>query len=201
MDFRLQPSISMTDQPNPTTPDQTIPTMSDQPNHTTTDAPSATTPDDPNQRSDRAPARSIMLQQFLSGKGAWEPPADVVYWEDKFPKPYFFYGSLMDPTRLSSVLHLKSKPSLQAASIIGYRLMLWGPYPALVDAAGQEGAIVRGFIYQVQNQKDAERLQLYETSNYEPHRCRIYLDDGTWQTGNTFMWRGAESTTHPVFLV
>jgi len=46
---------------------------------------------------------------------------------------YFFYGILADPATLATVLNLPDQPVLQPAKIIGYRCMLWGQYPALID--------------------------------------------------------------------
>jgi Gamma-glutamyl cyclotransferase, AIG2-like len=57
----------------------------------------------------------------------------------------------MDPTTLAKVLHLEERPILRPAKIIGYRCLLWGPYPALID--GKSGMSVTGVAYDVQAKK------------------------------------------------
>ena len=96
----------------------------------------------------------------------------------------------MDPTRLSRVLSLHEGPQLRPATIIGYRLMLWGPYPALIDAPGES---VNGMVYMLQSKDDAAKLQRYETSNYRPHSCLIDVHDGAGTSGETFIWAGDKS--------
>ena len=173
--------------------DETITRMTDHPSPA--NDPISTETYQPRPAKRRAHPPSIMLQKFLGGGEAWESPPDrEPEWSKRFPKPYFFYGSLMDPTRLSSVLGLHEKPSLRPATVIGYRLMLWGPYPALVSAAGQEGAKVPGLMYEVQSLGEAAKLQRYETNNYGPKRCTIKLDDGTKLSGDTFMWNADRGT-------
>lgn len=49
--------------------------------------------------------------------------------------PYFCYGTLMDPSLLADILGLVDKPRLRPAKLVGYSLMLWGQYPALIDAS------------------------------------------------------------------
>lgn len=110
---------------------------------------------------------------------------------ENYPRTYFFYGSLMDPTRLSSVLGLRTNPELLPATVTGYHLMLWGPYPALIPEAGKA---VSGLAFTVQTDEDAQKLQYYETSNYAPQSCRIEMVDGTSEEGWTFVWAGDRGT-------
>ncbi len=117
-------------------------------------------------------------------------------WEPKIYKPhqgfrkqfYFFYGSLMDSQMLEKVLQLGSRPELRPAKIIGYRCMMWGQYPALVD--GEQGEPVHGMAYEVQSLEERQRLEAYETDHYKNVACTIKLQDRNQVTGRTFFWNG-----------
>ena len=50
--------------------------------------------------------------------------------------PYFFYGTLTDPSMIRDILELETEPELRPARIVGYKCDLWGQYPALLDARG-----------------------------------------------------------------
>ena len=63
--------------------------------------------------------------------------------------------------------------------------MLWGPYPALIDAPGKD---VHGVVYEVQSPEEKRCLQEYETDHYREARCLIKLEDGTKEIGRTFKW-------------
>jgi gamma-glutamylcyclotransferase (GGCT)/AIG2-like uncharacterized protein YtfP len=129
---------------------------------------------------------SLMVRKFLQAQGrAWEPDPNFDY--NAFRKElYFFYGTLMDPSTLAKVLQHRDLPDLLPATIVGYRCMLWGPYPALLDDL--TGATVYGMAYEVQNPTERERLQAYETSYYKPRPCLIHLQDGRKIIGTTFTW-------------
>ena len=93
----------------------------------------------------------------------------------------------MDPARLTDVLHLKERPTLQPATIIGYHCKLWGPYPALLN--GPCGAKVEGVVFEVQSEEQVKLLQDYETKRYRKDFCQIQLRDGSIVQGMTFVWR------------
>ncbi|CRG82977.1 hypothetical protein PISL3812_00325 [Talaromyces islandicus] len=104
--------------------------------------------------------------------------------------PYFFYGTLSDPSMLRDVLGLQSGPKFRPASILVYECKLWGPYPALIDAPGLSA---EGAVYHVQTVEHGERLAAYETDNYQARPCRIhYLDkeEPSQDLGYTFMFVG-----------
>ena len=111
---------------------------------------------------------------------------------DYQPKPwepvhYFFYGSLMDDQKLTEILRLKSTPVLRPASIVGYSIKMWGPYPTLVD--GPPGNVVNGMVYEVQQQDHEKRLAYYETDAYRSRSCDIKLGEGGEEiVGKTFVW-------------
>lgn len=102
--------------------------------------------------------------------------------------PYFLYGSLMDPSTLKRVLRLQERPQLKPASIVGYHVKMWGPYPAL--QSGPPGSIVRGMMWEVEGTKRKDRLADYETSNYREWDCVIDMGDGSSVWGTTFIWDG-----------
>ena len=128
----------------------------------------------------------LMVRNFGLNHGqAWEDDPNVDY--HAFHKElYFFYGSLMDPSTLAHVLKLRDRPRLLPSKITGYRCMLWGQYPALLD--GPASAIVYGVAYEVQTPSEKKRLQTYETSHYKERSCLIELQDGRKVLGRTFLW-------------
>ncbi|KAI9684219.1 MAG: hypothetical protein M1829_003490 [Trizodia sp. TS-e1964] len=100
---------------------------------------------------------------------------------------YFFYGSLQAPARLMSVL-LSDPPLLRPAKLFGYKIMLWGPYPAIVEA--EPDKVINGMSYEVQSADHRQLLEFYETNNYKNDTCLIQLEDGTKTVGRTFTWNG-----------
>ncbi|KAK2762208.1 hypothetical protein FQN54_001217 [Arachnomyces sp. PD_36] len=122
-----------------------------------------------------------------------------VYWESNpnydygtFHKQfYFFYGTLMDPSTLATVLGLGNRPQVFRAKVIGYHCMMWGQYPALLD--DPPGAAVYGVAYEVQSQGDSKRLEEYETDNYATSSCLIEFEDGRKVIGRTFKWNADKS--------
>ncbi|KAL4746651.1 hypothetical protein BDW72DRAFT_210251 [Aspergillus terricola var. indicus] len=98
---------------------------------------------------------------------------------------YLFYGTLADTALLAEILSLDSVPQLRPARILGYKVKLWGQYPAVipVDEAHlgtNSDCFVEGFAYRLERVQHAERLAEYETGNYRPGACQIvYSDDPT----------------------
>lgn len=95
---------------------------------------------------------------------------------------YIFYGTLADPVLLAEILTLDSVPELRPARIFGYKVKLWGQYPAVIPVdESQHGAdsdcVVEGFVYRVESVQHAERLAEYETGNYRAGACRIVYPD------------------------
>ncbi|KAF2745041.1 hypothetical protein M011DRAFT_488565 [Sporormia fimetaria CBS 119925] len=102
----------------------------------------------------------------------------------------FFYGTLMDPEVLQGVLELPARPRISKASLQGYRVKMWGPYPVLVsDPFG--GGEVAGTVWEVTSEDHFRRLQAYETGNYMWEPLAIRLENGEIE-GNcrTFIWAG-----------
>jgi gamma-glutamylcyclotransferase (GGCT)/AIG2-like uncharacterized protein YtfP len=141
------------------------------------------------------PSPPPMVRKFLRGGDGWSPKSIE---QPLTPKKgfYFFYGSLMDPSTLQAVLQSQERPVLQPAKIIGYKIMLWGQYPVLVD--GKPGTVVKGMGYET-NYVGAEakaemekRLQAYETNKYRTAGCLIELEGRVRDPvrGKTFKWAG-----------
>lgn len=112
--------------------------------------------------------------------------------------PYFFYGTLMDPSILRDVLALdptaaeqrKADFDLRPAYIVGYECKLWGQYPALVV---KPGPTIEGAVFQVRTVEEGKRLAEYETANYRTMPCRIRFRDGKEpdsQNGYVFLFAG-----------
>lgn len=130
-------------------------------------------------------ARKFQIAAQLESAGIQASPVP----EPWKPVYYFFYGSLMDDEQLTTVLRLTSPPVLRPASIVGYSIKLWGPYPALVD--GPPGNVVNGMMYEVRRENHERRLAYYETSSYKCVSCPITPGTGEEQiTGKTFVWAG-----------
>lgn len=112
--------------------------------------------------------------------------------QDQYPVWYFFYGTLANIPKLTSVLSLKegsAAPILHSASITGGKILTWGAgkYNALVnDPLGR----VVGSAYQVMSKDHEDFLRLYETDAYEVVRCMISMENGEVVPGCTFRFFG-----------
>lgn len=107
---------------------------------------------------------------------------------------YFLYGSLMDLFVLRRVLNLTERPWLRPASVVGYHVKMWRPYPALTITDEATGTVVRGMVYEVKSSKMRDRLPAYETDNYREHRCLISMDGSKEKVvGTTFLWAGDDA--------
>jgi gamma-glutamylcyclotransferase (GGCT)/AIG2-like uncharacterized protein YtfP len=100
----------------------------------------------------------------------------------------FFYGSLMDSEVIQAILKLEDLPLTTAATISGFKIKMWGIYPALVpDTSG----LVTGTIWKVDSEEHFDRLAAYETSAYDWVECDVTLEDGSVLLGcRTFCWAG-----------
>lgn len=107
------------------------------------------------------------------------------------PFNLFFYGSLMDPDVLSTIAALDSPPILRKASIKGFAMKLWGPYPTLVPATSTS-TLIHGMVWEVTSAAQFLRLAAYETKAYTSCQCEAVLEESgekvypCW----TFCWAG-----------
>ena len=130
---------------------------------------------------------SPMVRKFLAAQDDSDYADLACEPEPWKPVYYFFYGSLMDERKLTQILRLDSPPVLRPASIVGYSIKMWGPYPALID--GPPGNVVNGMAYEVQKEGHENRLAYYETDAYKCASCFIKPGTGGDQIfGKTFVW-------------
>lgn len=118
---------------------------------------------------------------------------DIDY-EDCFeiyqPTYFFLYGSLMDPARLRRVLKLSQNPKFVAANIVGWKIKLWGQYPALITKVNN---VIHGMAYMVETSEQVAMLERYETDMYMLRVTSIQLSDGREVSGKMFVWNANES--------
>ncbi|KAL9121917.1 MAG: hypothetical protein Q9187_001521, partial [Circinaria calcarea] len=104
------------------------------------------------------------------------------------PRHLLFYGSLMDPEILQTVLNLPEAPSLRDGSIKDYTMRMWGIYPALVPSKGSR---IEGKVYLCETAQHFLHLIAYETGAYQWVPCRIELQNGDIiERGRVFVWAG-----------
>lgn len=102
----------------------------------------------------------------------------------------FFYGSLMDPEVLQAILSLPELPVARPAAIYGFRVKMWGIYPALVPACSISEK-VHGTVWEVTSQIQFDRLAAYETQAYRWGECDGNLEgDETINGCRVFCWAG-----------
>lgn len=132
-------------------------------------------------------SRPSPMQQKLSAipKSKLQPPHAHFPFQ---PCYMFFYGSLMDAEVLQAILGLKNWPAITKAKIAGFKIKMWGIYPALITC---DGAEVCGTAYWVEHLLYFRRLLAYETFAYTWCACTIEFEDGrTPSEGRTFCWAG-----------
>lgn len=145
------------------------------------------------------PRRNLMLEKFIAA----DIDPDYDEWWRKLGEEaavgearrreskelYFFYGSLMYPRMVQHVLQLPEPPEMRPAEVVGYRVKMWGPYPALLH--GEPGELVRGMVCEVEGGEHKDRLQKYESDCYWAARCFVRVDGVEEQVaGKTFLWSG-----------
>ncbi|KAF1963059.1 hypothetical protein CC80DRAFT_499351 [Byssothecium circinans] len=93
---------------------------------------------------------------------------------DEYPVPYFFYGTLAEPAKLTSLLALTESPTFVPTKIMRGKLKSWGKYRALVD--GSERDEVQGWMYLVACKEHEDALRSYEGDTYEVVRCELVVE-------------------------
>ncbi|KAF2495634.1 hypothetical protein BU16DRAFT_510590 [Lophium mytilinum] len=101
---------------------------------------------------------------------------------------FFFYGSLMDPELLQTVLGLPEAPVVRDCWVEGFSTKMWGIYPTLIP---RERGKVPGTTSKINEMSHFLRLQEYEGSAYTWCTCDIELGNGETIPGcRTFCWAG-----------
>lgn len=119
------------------------------------------------------------MHLMLSDTGPREKPFELCH--------MFFYGSLMDPEVLQTVLRLPDLPTTTPAIIDGYKIKMWGIYPTLVPAHGN----VSGVVWKLGSEEHFKRLVAYETHAYTWSNRSAMLQDGTVLFDcRIFVWAG-----------
>lgn len=160
------------------------------------DRPSTTRPPPP----PPPPSNPLSKQSSTVLKLRTVPASQRLYSKPHSPKnthppptgPYFFYGTLQNPSLLVKILGLNTGPDLRPALIEGFQYKMWGKYPALLADQGGGGRI-EGVVFEVGSTGDAEKLAAYETSSYTVGSCVIHYLDGREpgeQTGWVFVFDG-----------
>ncbi|CBX95576.1 hypothetical protein LEMA_P027280.1 [Plenodomus lingam JN3] len=119
------------------------------------------------------------------------PPTSNPPNEPFHPFPIFFYGSLMDPEVLQSILALPQPPSPKPATLTGYRIKMWGINPALLPSL--TGSVpVTGVLWHVASADRFARLAAYETAAYRWETCERVLVEGGERVGGcrVVCWAG-----------
>ena len=96
---------------------------------------------------------------------------------------FFFYGSLMDPEVLQTILQLREIPIMNKESIFGFAVKMWGIYPTLLPSVGGK---VFGTIWEVGELKQFVRLAEYETEVYI--WCHCDINGERLRDCRTFYW-------------
>jgi gamma-glutamylcyclotransferase (GGCT)/AIG2-like uncharacterized protein YtfP len=136
--------------------------------------------------------RNIMREHFQAWHAAGRPSLFPAGHDVYIPKPFFFYGTLADSSKLQEVLQLPSLPVLKPARVRTYKIMLWGQYPALVDD-GSLDSYVDGATCVIKTEQHLQMLEEYETKAYRVGGIRIEVDGGM-VSGRTFLWAKSDTS-------
>lgn len=119
------------------------------------------------------------------------PPTQETPEEEAFkPCHIFFYGSLMNAKVLQTVTKLEDEPITQIGVVRGFRIKMWGIYPAAVPDSDKHGTVA-GTVWHTDNPSHLTRLQEYETRAYKLCDCDIEVEDGHKLPGSKiFCWAG-----------
>ncbi|KAH7413813.1 hypothetical protein DE146DRAFT_626935 [Phaeosphaeria sp. MPI-PUGE-AT-0046c] len=114
---------------------------------------------------------------------------------EKIARPFhpcymFFYGSLMDSEVIQAILGLSEIPTTSPAVLSGFKIKMWGIYPALVPGTNRSDQVSRR-VWKVSNEDHFDLLAAYETVAYTWVECEARLDDGAvLKDCRTFCWTG-----------
>jgi hypothetical protein len=83
---------------------------------------------------------NLMRRGLRGGEGV-DKKEEEKRWEPNF---FFFYGTLTDPMFLRELLGLERVPILTEMRVEGFRIGLWGQFPAMVKVDGEAEGVRRG---------------------------------------------------------
>lgn len=126
--------------------------------------------------------KKFLCSTFLWNQSILDPGATPV----ESQRTLFFYGSLMDTDLLVKLLELHHPPDLRPAELKGWRIKMWGPYPALIPAPGWTEPVL-GCVYECQG-KHLPALERYEGETYRPQEVTVTLPSGETVTAWCFVW-------------
>jgi Gamma-glutamyl cyclotransferase, AIG2-like len=129
-----------------------------------------------------------MQRKFRSAKGK-----DISWTDNPYalrPMWYFFYGTLMDPSRLASIAGLEEIPDVVYAKVHLMKVRYWGQFPALVP--GKIDTVVEGVAWFAPSVEVINRLRAYETNAYLDEFFEIEFKNGEKVMGRAFEWAGDE---------
>ncbi|ORX92742.1 hypothetical protein BCR34DRAFT_580911 [Clohesyomyces aquaticus] len=151
--------------------------------------PKAAIPPAPPLPSTSGPAiRNSDFLRVMSAASSTEPQQSASPERLFQPCYMFFYGSLMDPEVLQSILELPELPIIRHGSVTGFSVKMWGIYPALVRNGSET---VSGTVWKATSESQFLRLAAYETSVYTWCECDIRLSDSeVLHHCRTFCWAG-----------
>jgi hypothetical protein len=108
------------------------------------------------------------------------------------PTMLFFYGKNMDPEVLQVIMKSPDSLHLKPASISGWKMKMWGIYPAIVPS--EADSRIKGMAYLVESEDQYNHLAGYEIPQYVASPCKITIDgEQDIVNGETFAWNGALS--------
>lgn len=106
------------------------------------------------------------------------------------PCHILFYGSLMSPQVLQTVAKLENTPITQNGVVKGFKIKMWGIYPAAIPGSVTLDAVA-GTVWHIDEPSQLIRLQEYETGAYRLCDCEIEVEDGRELPGSKiFCWAG-----------
>lgn len=121
---------------------------------------------------------SALVEHATRGRGPFIPVNGAQHATASFePFYFFFYGSLQVPNVLKRICDLEgdvydANPLRGDAKIGGWRIKMWGPFPALVPTS-QYHELVKGMAWKCEDPRHVAKLCMYETNAYRMAYCTI----------------------------
>uniref|UniRef100_A0A0W0FX60 Putative gamma-glutamylcyclotransferase n=1 Tax=Moniliophthora roreri TaxID=221103 RepID=A0A0W0FX60_MONRR len=110
------------------------------------------------------------------------------------PRLMFFYGTLTLEHLRKRLLGTDARGDPPGgppkdATIRGWSVKMWGPYPALVESESKEDSVVHGKVWLVLDEEQLQRIQRYDGKQYRMAAVDVYVEgSSTPETGYTMVW-------------